>query len=289
MSVRNLGPFLLFACCALPVHAGFVGSTCIGNLGTCLNSTQNTSVTQGSTTFTYANSFTGGLIGGKPTLGTFDQMTVDDPNGVPTTNPRNNSSANVTFTDTVTVGAVANNYSFSFGLHVINSVGSYPDGFDSVFTSLTFNLVGRDQFGTVLWATSTFSFQPVEVSVQGASTQTVTYNTGNVYYNPLLASMDLSLTLSSNVWYSNYNYLTYPLPGRTFATHVSAFSDASNTVTLQSIEGQTGIGGSPTGGSIISAGGANYSTQSQAAATPEPGSLGLALFGALALLCYKRK
>jgi len=227
MSVRNIGSFLLFACCALPVHAGFVGATCIGDLGTCLNTTQNTSVTQGSTTFTYANSFVGQLVGGKPTLGTFDQMTVDDPNGVPFTNPRNNSSANMEFTDTVTIGGVvASNYAFTFNLHVINSLGSYPDGFDSVFTTLTFNVFGRDQFGTVIWATSNLTFQPTTVSQQGSSNQTVTYNTGPVYYNALTASMDLSLSLSSNVWYSNYNYLTYPLPGRTFATHVSASSSS---------------------------------------------------------------
>jgi MYXO-CTERM domain-containing protein len=285
MSVRNLG-FLLFACCALPLHAGFLGSTCVGD--GCSNAIQNTALTQGSTTFTYANSFTGIYVGGKPTLGTFDQLTVDDANGVPFTNPTTISSANMNYTDTLSVGTVASNYTFTFGLHVINSLNSYPNGFDSVFTSLTLNLTGRDQFGNMLWHTTTFSFQPVTVTQQGGSTQTVVYNTGPTFYSPLLSSMDLSLTLSSNVWYSNYNYLTYPNPGRTYSTHVSAFSDASNTVTLQSIEAKDSQG-TPTGDLIGSANGAYYSTQSQAASTPEPGSIGLALGGVLLLIARQRR
>ena len=288
MSVRNFRNFLLFACCAIPLHAGFVGSTCLQDFATgCANSVQNTAIVVGSTTFTYANSFTGLLVNGKPTLGMFDQETVDNPNGVPSPTRSYLSSANMIYTDTVSDAAVAYNYAFTFDLHVINSLNSYPDGFDNVFSSLTFNVLGRDQFGSVIWNTTTFSWQPVTVNQQGASTQSVTYNTGNVYYNPLTASMDLSLTLSSQVWFSNYNYLTYPLSGRSSSTHVSASSDASHTVTLQSIVAKD-AGGTPTGGAIVSANGANYSTQALTS-TPEPGSLGLALSGGLSLLYWRRR
>jgi hypothetical protein len=100
----------------------------------------------------------------------------------------------------------------------------------------------------------------------------------------LLVSMDLSLSLTSQVWYSNYSFNS---PKRTNSTHVTAFSDASQTVTLQSIVAKDS-GGTPTGANLVSANGANYSTQALPA-VPEPGSMGLALCGALSLLVWRRR
>src|SRR5689334_1072889 len=104
------------------LQAGFVGTTCYGvyQSETCANSNISLIVPNGSTTFTYDGQFTGGLVGGKPTMGTYAAMIVDDPNGVPVLSPFVTVYSNMTFTDTV-LAAPAPSYSFTLSLHTINS------------------------------------------------------------------------------------------------------------------------------------------------------------------------
>jgi hypothetical protein len=269
---------LLFACLAIPLHAGLVSSTCIADGITCSSSDAvNTPLIDGSTTYTYLTTTSGALVGGKPTLGTFAQMTVDDVNGVPTLAVGNLLTAHMTFTDSVTAAPAAV-YQFDLGLHVINSLGYFNDGFYDAFTQIGLNVQAFDSVGANLWS---HFYSPPVIRVQGTTTQPLTYTTPNFgFLNGDLARLDLTLTLTSGVSYAN---LAGPL--HTNATHVVASSDASHTLSLNTIQAGNGIGG-VVPMTFTSLAGANYSN---AAAVPEPASCGLVLAGAGLLFLRKQR
>jgi hypothetical protein len=252
----------------VPLHAGFIGTVCYDVPQTCVGSNTLTSVTSGSTTYTFDGQFTGGLVGGKPTLGTFAQMTVDDPNGVPTLASGMPVSANMTFADTV-AAAPAPFYSFNIGLHVINGSNNFQNGFYEVTTAFVLNVVAKNALNVQQWATSNVSFPHVNVNFPGNTTLDLTYTTPLGFPNTDVSKLEISMSLTSTVWYANNPHMTN-------ATHVSASSDASHTFTLDSIEALDDDS-SPLPATFTSSAGANYSTGS--AAVPEPASGVLVLLG----------
>src|SRR5690242_11361182 len=135
-----------------PLQAGFIGMACYGEYlsETCANSNVSTIVPDGSTTFTYDGQFTGGLVGGKPTMGTYAAMVVDNPNGVPVLSPFVTVYSNMTFTDTVSA-APAPSYSFNLSLHTINSAG-YFAGFHDAYTAMALIVTAYDSGNTLLWS-----------------------------------------------------------------------------------------------------------------------------------------
>jgi hypothetical protein len=257
----------------LPLHAGFIGTVCYGDLSSCASASTVTAVTSGSTTYTYDGQFSGGLLGGTPTMGTFAQMTVDDPGGVPTLPSGLASFANMSFTDTVgtTPQPV---YSFNLSLHVINSTISYQVGFYEAKTQFILNVIARDINNVQQWATSNVSFPHVTINAPGTTTMPLTFTTPLGFPNANVAKLDITMSLTSSVWYANNPHITN-------ATHVTAFSDASHTITLDSIEAEDGFGNTLPA-TFTSSVGANYSG---AAAVPEPATgvlIAMGLAGAVA-------
>jgi hypothetical protein len=153
---------------AIPLHAGFLGLTCTGNLSldVCTAGDANLADTQGTTSYTYLASFTGQLVGGKPTLGTYADLTVADPNGVPVLGHVMQSFAAASFTDTVTASP-APAYDFSLDLHVVNTSNNFANGFHDVSSLINLIVTGYDSLNNVQWFTNSAIFAPVTVNATG--------------------------------------------------------------------------------------------------------------------------
>jgi hypothetical protein len=272
-----LGFWLAFG--AAQLHAGFIGTSCTAYYASCVAGNINTSVQQGTTTFTFDDTLTGGLVGGLPTLGSRASLEVSDPNGVPASSQV--SMAYETFTDTIPISSAALFYTFTLDFHVNNSLNSYAQGFPSDYSELFLVVTARDATQNILWHTTNFDFSPVDVITPGSSDRTVTYTTNFSFYNPATASLDISLTSTSLVGYANSN-------PHTNATDVLAFSDASHTITLESVQGQS-FGGVAMGPLLYGQSGANYSGQPLAPSVPEPSSFGFVLLGGIPLLLRARQ
>jgi hypothetical protein len=275
--MRSLLAPLIAVLSAIPLHAGFIGLTCTDqvSLDVCTAGNANISDTQGTTSYTYLASFTGQLVGGKPTLGTYAEMTVADPNGVPVLGSTMQSFAGVSFSDTVTAAPAAV-YHFHFGLHVVNSANNFANGFHDVSSRINLLVTGYDSLNNVQWFTNNTIFVPVTVSASGTTTQNVTYSTPLGFFNGNIAKLGFTVGLSSTVYYAN-------LAG-TPATSVNAFSDSANTLSFNSIDAEDALGDDiPM--TFTSSEGANYSN---AAAVPEPATAAL-VCGALAALWTRRR
>jgi MYXO-CTERM domain-containing protein len=257
-----------------PLHAGFVNTTCFVTMAECVGGSTYTGV-EGTTTYTYGASATGTLVNGKPTIGTMASMTVDDPNGVPIPPTTRLSYGNVDFTDQVAAGP-APQYQFQFDLHVVNDPNPYFQGFVERDVELQFYIWGMDASDQQIWD---WLFHPVTISTEGNVNQHVTFTTPIPFWNTTgTTSMRMQLILTSTIYYSNYF-------AHTTATHVSTFTDASQTLTFDSIEALDGIG-NPVPMDFTSLSGANYSNST---ATPEPASGLLALAGVAALGWRRRR
>jgi hypothetical protein len=256
------------------LQASFVGITCYGeyNNETCVNANVSTIVPNGSTTFTFDGQFTGSLVGGKPTLGTYAAMAVDDSNGVPVMSPFMSVYSNMTFTDTVTA-APAPSYAFNLSLHTINNAG-YFDGFHDAYTALTLLVNAYDSGNGFLWSSGAISRT---VRVTGDSTTPVVWESPLGFPNANVAGMSITVSMTSLVFYSNFLNLAN-------STHVAASVDALHTVSLQSIQATNGSGG-VLPGTFNSSSGANYSASS---AVPEPASWLLAAAG-LAIVAGRKR
>jgi hypothetical protein len=108
------------------------------------------------------------------------------------------------------------------------------------------------------------------------TTQTVVYTIPLGFNNTNIAKFGISVSLSSKVYYAN-------LAG-TSATSVNAFSDSSNTLSLNTIGAQNGSG-VPLPMTFTSSEGANYSN---AAAVPEPATAVLVCFALAAFWARRR-
>jgi hypothetical protein len=258
------------------LQAGFIAITCTGKYvdEICVSAPASIIDHSGTTTFTYDAQYSGAIIGGTPTLGAFAQMTVADPNGVPQTEVMNAFSS-ISFTDTVTA-APAPVYAFNFNLHTIHSSNNYANGFHDVYTNLLLVVKAYDNLNNLLWITGHSDFPPTKVIAPGTTTTAISYKTPLSFSNPNVAKLSITLGLTAAVFYSNL--------ANTSSTSVTAFADASHTVSFESIEAQDSLGGSLPG-SFISSEGADYSAS---AAVPEPASCVLVALG-LAAAAWRRR
>ena len=256
---------------ALESRAGFIGNSCT-NFGCSLASPDTASLSPASTlfnpdgdvTYSWNSTFGGGLVNGQPNLLTSASLDVSDSasNPVPTLGTEFQLIVGENYTDTVAVTNPGPQITFNFSLAVDNTANS---NFDEIASSLAFLATGLNASNNQIFSFEWFS---PNVTGNGSTATDYSFSTPALFDTSATASMNVQLTLTSQVWYSNFE-------GAITAsdTGVGA-SDASHTLIFQSIQSGNGT--------FSSANGANYNG-------PEPASWVTVAAGMAALLIGRRR